>query len=165
MSVIYVVFYDSCRLKNMRQLLYYSVKYNRRVSMKLRLNIKLILLTLCIAVPVTAVITFMGIRSNDTQRRQILAESQAEVQGTMSQIDAVLELLEHALAFMSVDDTQIRSIALAQERTTGFWLDNHEVMEKLQYQTMISGLNMTPFIYYPRQDIFIIQSRLRLLPR
>ena len=94
--------------------------------MKMKLNIKLIILTLCIAIPVLAVIAYVSIRNNQVQLDELLIEKQAKVQVSVSQLDSLLQILENSLAYLSMDDDQILRIAHSREKNTEFWLDNLE---------------------------------------
>ena len=119
-----------------------------------KLNIQLLILTLCIAVPVLALISYAGIRSNQAQLNELLMEEQTSVQSSIYQIDSLLEMLENSLAYLAAEDMQIRSIAAARTQDTGFWMDNNAVLQKLKNQTVVNPLRFTTFIYYPGQDIF-----------
>lgn len=119
-----------------------------------KLNIQLLILTLCIAVPILALITYAGIRNNQAQLKELLSEEQASVQSGVYQIDSLLEILENSLAYMAMEDTQIRNIASAKVKDTGFWIENNAVFQKLKNQTIINPLRFTTFIFYPEQDVF-----------
>ena len=96
---------------------------------RVSLNIRLFLVTMCIAVPVIAALFFTGIRERSSAKKERINEIQADVEVEMSKIDTQLKFLRNSLANLVMDDSELKSIADADEEDTDFWLANQDVLE------------------------------------
>ena len=72
----------------------------------------------------------------------------------MSKIDTQLKFLRNSLANLVMDDSELKSIADADEEDTDFWLANQDVLEKINNQTAELDSGFTVFVYYPKNGVF-----------
>ena len=121
---------------------------------RVSLNIRLFLVTMCIAVPVIAALFFTGIRERSSAKKERINEIQADVEVEMSKIDTQLKFLRNSLANLVMDDSELKSIADADEEDTDFWLANQDVLEKINNQTAELDSGFTVFVYYPKNGVF-----------
>ena len=121
---------------------------------RVSLNIRLFLVTMCIAVPVIAALFFTGIRERSSAKKERINEIQADVEVEMSKIDTQLKFLRNSLANLVMDDSELKSIADADEEDTDFWLANQTVLEKINNQTAELDFGFNVFVYYPENGVF-----------
>lgn len=121
---------------------------------RVSLNIRLFLVTMCIAVPVIAVLFFTGIRERTSAKKERINELQADVEVEMSRIDTQLKFLRNSLANLVMDDAEFKHIADEDEEDSDFWLANQTVLEKINNQTAELDPGFTVFVYYPENGVF-----------
>ena len=121
---------------------------------RVSLNIRLFLVTMCIAVPVIAALFFTGIRERTSAKKERINELQAEVEVEMSRIDTQLKFLRNSLANLVMDDAEFKHIADEDEEDSDFWLANQTVLEKINNQTAELDPSFTVFVYYPENGVF-----------
>lgn len=121
---------------------------------RVSLNIRLFLVTMCIAVPVIAALFFIGIRERTSAKKEKINELQADVGVEMSKIDTQLKFLRNSLANLVMDDTEFKHIADEDEEDNDFWLANQTVLEKINNQTAELDSEFTVFVYYPENGVF-----------
>lgn len=118
------------------------------------LNKRLFIVTMCIALPIIAVILWTGFQNKNSQRKAKFAQDTSEVEIAVSQLDTMIELLQNSLNNLSLDDSDFKLIATAREPSTEFWLANERVMQRMASQAGVISLEFTPFVYFPDVDIF-----------
>ena len=91
---------------------------------RISLNVRLFLVTMCIAVPVIAALLFTGIRERESARNEKINQLQSDVEIEMSGIDTQLKFLRNSLINLVMDDGDFRHIASAKEKDSEFWLAN-----------------------------------------
>lgn len=121
---------------------------------KISLNVRLFLVTMCIAIPVIAALFFTGIRERASARKEKINEIQSDVEIEMSGIDTQLKFLRNSLINLAMDDSDFRNIATSEEKNTEFWLTNQRVLEKINNQMDEVDNGFTVFAYYPEPDVF-----------
>ena len=121
---------------------------------RISLNVRLFLVTMCIAVPVIAALLFTGIRERESARNEKINQLQSDVEIEMSGIDTQLKFLRNSLINLVMDDGDFRHIASAKEKDSEFWLANQRVLEKINSQTADMDSGFTVFVYYPENDVF-----------
>ena len=121
---------------------------------RISLNVRLFLVTMCIAVPVIAALLFTGIRERESARNEKINQLQSDVEIEMSGIDTQLKFLRNSLINLVMDDGDFRHIASANEKDSEFWLANQRVLEKINSQTADMDSGFTVFVYYPENDVF-----------
>ncbi len=121
---------------------------------RISLNVRLFLVTMCIAVPVIAALLFTGIRERESARNEKINQLQSDVEIEMSGIDTQLKFLRNSLINLVMDDGDFRHIASAKEKDLEFWLANQRVLEKINSQTADMDSGFTVFVYYPENDVF-----------
>lgn len=122
---------------------------------RISLNVRLFLVTMCIAVPVIAALLFTGIRERESARNEKINQLQSDVEIEMSGIDTQLKFLRNSLINLVMDDGDFRHIASAKEKDSEFWLANQRVLEKstVRQQIWIPGLLC---LYIIRKMMFFI---------
>ncbi len=123
--------------------------------MKKKLNIQLLIVTLCIAIPMICVFAYLEIKHNKSVRNELILSCQTDVQINMNQLDMMLEMTRDNMSYIAVDDSELNEIRDAKNKDTVFWMNMNRVIQKLNYQNMISKLSMVPFVYFPAQDVFV----------
>lgn len=121
---------------------------------RVSLNIRLFLVTMCIAVPVIAALFFTGIRERTSAKKERINELQADVEAEMSRIDTQLKFLRNSLANLVMDNAEFKHIADEDEEDSDFWLENQTVLEKINNQTAELDPGFTVFVYYPENGVF-----------
>ena len=121
---------------------------------RVSLNIRLFLVTMCIAVPVIAALFFTGIRERTSTKKERINELQADVEVEMSRIDTQLKFLRNSLANLVMDNAEFKHIADEDEEDSDFWLANQTVLEKINNQTAELDPGFTVFVYYPENGVF-----------
>lgn len=121
---------------------------------RVSLNIRLFLVTMCIAVPVIAALFFTGIRERTSAKKERINELHADVEVEMSRIDTQLKFLRNSLANMVMDNAEFKHIADEDEEDSDFWLENQTVLEKINNQTAELDPGFTVFVYYPENGVF-----------
>lgn len=121
---------------------------------RVSLNIRLFLVTMCIAVPVIAALFFTGIRERASAKKERINELQADVEVEMSRIDTQLKFLRNSLANLVMDNAEFKHIADEDEEDSDFWLENQTVLEKINNQTAELDPGFTVFVYYPENGVF-----------
>lgn len=114
---------------------------------RISLNVRLFLVTMCIAVPVIAALLFTGIRERESARNEKINQLQSDVEIEMSGIDTQLKFLRNSLINLVMDDGDFRHIASAKEKDSEFWLANQRVLEKINSQTADMDSGFTVFVY------------------
>ena len=104
---------------------------------RVSLNIRLFLVTMCIAVPVIAALFFTGIRERSSAKKERINEIQADVEVEMSKIDTQLKFLRNSLANLVMDDSELKT-----------------VLEKINNQTAELDFGFNVFVYYPENGVF-----------
>lgn len=121
---------------------------------RVSLNIRLFLVTMCIAVPVIAALFFTGIRERTSAKKERINELHADVEVEMSRIDTQLKFLRNSLANLVMDNAEFKHIADEDEEDNDFWLANQTVLEKINNQTAELDPGFTVFVYYPENGVF-----------
>ena len=121
---------------------------------RVSLNIRLFLVTMCIAVPVIAALFFTGIRERTSAKKERINELHADVEVEMSRIDTQLKFLRNSLANLVMDNAEFKHIADEDEEDSDFWLENQTVLEKINNQTAELDPGFTVFVYYPENGVF-----------
>jgi two-component system sensor histidine kinase YesM len=124
------------------------------VKERVSLNIRLFLVTMCIAVPVIAALFFTGIRERTSAKKERINELHADVEVEMSRIDTQLKFLRNSLANLVMDNAEFKHIADEDEEDNDFWLANQTVLEKINNQTAELDPGFTVFVYYPENGVF-----------
>lgn len=122
---------------------------------RISLNVRLFLVTMCIAVPVIAALLFTGIRERESARNEKINQLQSDVEIEMSGIDTQLKFLRNSLINLVMDDGDFRHIASAKERTRNSGLRTREFWKKstVRQQIWIPGLLC---LYIIRKMMFFI---------
>ncbi|HHV09171.1 MAG TPA: histidine kinase [Clostridiales bacterium] len=118
------------------------------------LNIRLFVVTLCVSIPVIAMILWINSYNLENLRKERVAESQAEVEAAVSQLDTMMELLENSVINLSINNPDFQVVAKATEENTDFWRANQRLMRKITNLTKGSSFQFYIFVYYPKVDLF-----------
>lgn len=118
------------------------------------LNIRLFIVTLCISIPVIAMILWINSKSLENLKKEKIRESQAEVEVAVSQLDTMMELLENSVINLSINNPDFQVVAKATEKSTDFWRANQRLMRKITNLTNVSTFPFYLFVYYPKVDLF-----------
>lgn len=118
------------------------------------LNIRLFVVTLCVSIPVIAMILWINSYNLENLRKEKMAESQAEVEVAVSQLDTMMELLESSVINLSINNPDFQVVAKATEESTDFWRTNQRLMRKITNLTNVSTFQFYLFVYYPKVDLF-----------
>ena len=125
-----------------------------QVKRRVPLNVRLFLVTMCIALPIILALFFTGTGERKSARNEKITELQSEIEVEMSKVDTQLRFLRNSLVNLAIDDSYIGSVASGDENSTEFWLNNQKVLEKINNQTAEIDSGFTVFIYYPNNDLF-----------
>ncbi|MDF2514478.1 MAG: hypothetical protein K0S04_4344, partial [Herbinix sp.] len=118
------------------------------------LNIRLFVVTLCVSIPVIAMILWINSYNLENLRKEKVGESQAEVEVAVSQLDTMMELLENSVINLSINNPDFQVVAKATEQSTDFWRANQRLMKKITNLTNVSTFQFYLFVYYPQVDLF-----------
>ncbi len=118
------------------------------------LNVRVFLVTLCIAIPTVLSIAFISVQNRTMFIGENLSQSQSEVDIAVSQLDMVLDVLANSAVNYCLDDSDFQLVANAEEETTEFWMANRRLMQKMLNLQNVSSLKVTFFTYFPANDTF-----------
>lgn len=119
------------------------------------LNVRLLVVTLCISIPVIILILWINANNLENLRKEKISESKAEVGVAVSHLDTMLELLQSSLVNLSINNPDFQIVANSKSKTTDFWRANQRIMKKINNVSNISTFKFYVFAYYPNIDLFI----------
>ena len=85
---------------------------------------RMLLVTMLTALPLLCILLAMNMRDREKVRREILKEYQAKVTEESAKADVLLRVLEESVASFPLNNSDIWTVAGAQDMNKDFWLSN-----------------------------------------